>query len=55
MLLSKKIDLERDFAAGAQGRGEGGRCERYPERRLQGQKFTKPVENTSMTDFISSL
>ncbi len=36
-----------------QGRREGGIIE--PERRLEGQKFTKPVENTIMADRISSL
>jgi hypothetical protein len=29
--------------------------ESYPERRLEGQTLTKPVENTNMTDSISSL
>ncbi len=35
--------------------GRGGEGESYPERRLEGQQFTKPVENTNMTDCISRL
>ncbi len=36
-----------------QGKGEGGRVE--PERRLEGQQFTKVFRNTNMIDCISSL
>jgi hypothetical protein len=36
--------------------GKGGeRGESLPESRLEGQQFTKPVENINMTDCISSL
>ncbi len=36
-------------------KGEGGRVE--PERRLEGQQFTKQiwVENTSMTDYLQPI
>jgi hypothetical protein len=40
------------------GRGKGGEGEKgrvQPERRLEGQQYTKLVENTNMTDSISSL
>jgi hypothetical protein len=36
-------------------KGEGGGGVGEPVRRLQGHKFTKPVENTNMTDCVSSL
>jgi hypothetical protein len=36
-----------------QGRGEGGEVE--PERRLEGQQFTKLGRKTNMTEYISSL
>jgi hypothetical protein len=36
-----------------QGRGEGGGAE--PERRLEGQQFTKLGRKTNMTECISSL
>jgi hypothetical protein len=37
-----------------QGRGGGGKGSE-PVRRLEGRKFTRGVENTNMTDCISSL